>query len=257
MRRPLIIGNWKMYKSVKETIDYIKKFKKLIKDVDYVDIGIAPSFTAIQAASQEVKDSNIIVCAQNVFWEEEGAYDGEIAPKMIKEFCSHVLVGHSERRKYFNETNETVNKRVKAAISVGLKVVLCVGETLEERKVGKKEKIIEEQLKKGLKDIDHKDIIVAYEPVWAISGGDPNHKAATAGDAQEMHIFVRKILSEIYSETITNKMNVLYGGSMKPENVKELMAQPDIDGGLVGGASLDVEKFTNTVKFNQQKHTSS
>ncbi len=249
MRKPLFMGNWKMNKTAKETEKFIKELKKAAKDIDYADIGICPSFTTLYTAAQEAaKSGRIVIGAQDVYWEEKGAYTSAISPLMLKEFCTYVIIGHSERREFFNETDETVNKKVKAAVSAGLEVILCVGETWEERKSGNAERIVEKQLRHGLNGIGFDKITIAYEPVWAISRGDPNRKAATPEDAQQMHLFIRNTLADIYSRKAAEQIRILYGGSMKPENSEALMAQPDIDGGLIGGASLDVKTFINTIK---------
>lgn len=252
MRKPFIAGNWKMNKNVKEAVSLAKLLKNRLKTVKDRDIVIFPSFTALCCVYKEIKNSNIKLGAQNMHFEDDGAFTGEISPLMLKDFCKYVTLGHSERRQYFNESDEIINKKVKKALEHGLKPILCIGETLEQRENNKTFNIIKNQLKNSLKNINKKEIkniIIAYEPVWAISGGDPTHKAATADDAQEMHSFVRNSLAEMYSEQIADKMIIIYGGSMKPENVKELMAQPDIDGGLVGGASLDAESFSKVVNF--------
>ncbi len=247
--KPMMAANWKMNKTAKEAADFIKALKRKVKGVKGVDILICPPFTALQAASKEAKDSIISIGAQDLFWEKEGAYTGQISSKMLKEFCSYVIIGHSERRKYFAETDETVNKKISSALSAGLKVILCVGETAEERASGRAKEVVERQLRRGLEGIQAGKMIIAYEPVWAISSGDPNHKSATPADAQEMHSFIRQKLSQIYSIEHAKKTRLLYGGSMKPENVKELMRQPDIDGGLVGGASLDTGSFLKLIGF--------
>lgn len=230
----LMVANWKMNKTVKEAVEFVKKLKKHKLKNKAV---ICPSFVCLHP----LKNLGIDLGALDVSAEEDGAFTGDISARMLKEVCKYVVIGHSERREYHNETNELVNKKVKIALKYNLKPILCVGETLEQKKKGLGKKIVEKQLKIGLKNIDIKKVIIAYEPVWAISGGDPSHKAATAEDAQKMHSFIRKI--------IVKKIPILYGGSMKPENVKELMKQKDIDGGLIGTASLKLERFLKTVNY--------
>lgn len=245
MRKLIFAGNWKMHKTLRETEEYFKEFKKNISkmDLNNREIIIAPPFTALFVAKELVKDTSIKLSAQNVGWEEEGAFTGEISPLMLKELnVSYVIVGHSERRRIFKENNELISKRVSGAYKFGLTPILCVGETLEERKAGKTLKIVEEQLVeglKGLKNISGEDIVIAYEPVWAIGTG----VNATPEQAQEVHIFIRNKLTQIYSKDIADKIRILYGGSVNPDNIFDLINQPDIDGVLVGGASLNPEKF--------------
>jgi triosephosphate isomerase len=245
MRKPIIAGNWKMYKTVSEAKDFAAQLKPLVADVHDRTILICPTFTNLQDVCDIVCDSNVSVGAQNLYWEDEGAFTGEISAPMLKSVgCTYVIIGHSERRQYFGETDETVNKKLKAALKHGLFPIVCVGETLEQREKGETFKIIERQIKQGLQslDIGHWSlVIIAYEPVWAIGTG----KTASPEQAQEVHAFIRGLLpKEVAQET-----RILYGGSVKPENVKELMAKPDIDGGLVGGASLKVESFVKLVKY--------
>ncbi len=252
MRKLFIAGNWKMNKNAKEAVSLAGSLKNRLKNVKDKDILICPAFTFLCCVHKEIKNSNIKLGAQDMHYEDKGAYTGEISPLMLKDFCEYVILGHSERRQFFNETDDIVNKKIKKALEHGLKPILCIGETSEQREKNKTLSVIKTQLKNSLKSIGKNDIkkmIIAYEPIWAISGGDPNHKAATADDAQEMHAFVRKVLADTYSEKIANEMRIIYGGSMKPENVKELMAQPDIDGGLLGGASLEAESFSDIVNY--------
>lgn len=250
MRKPLMAGNWKMHKNIPEAIAMVKELKPLISDVKDVDILICPVFTAIYPLSNEVKGSNIKIGAQNVYWEPKGAFTGELAVSMLSDAgCSFVIIGHSERRQYFCETDETVNKRTKATLDAGLIPIVCVGETLQERESDNTFKVIEKQVKDGIKNFSKEEaekIVIAYEPVWAIGTG----KTATPQQAQEVHEFIRKIYSEMYGSDIANKVRILYGGSVKPDNVSELMKQKDIDGGLVGGASLEASSFAKLVKFN-------
>ncbi len=246
MRRPVIAANWKMHKTTGETRDFITQFVPLVEDVQDVEIVIAPPFTSLAVAAKFLKGSNVKLAAQNLFWEEKGAFTGEISPIMLRDVeCEYVIVGHSERRQYFGETDETVNKRVRAAHQAGLKVILCIGETLEERESGKTFDVLKTQLSGGLKEIDAPDmLVIAYEPVWAIGTG----KTATPEQAQEAHQFIREQLSGIYGAQEAQKIRILYGGSVKPENVASLMSQEDVDGGLVGGASLKPDSFAEIVK---------
>lgn len=249
MRRPVIAANWKMHKTTEETREFITQFVPLVEDVQDVEIVIAPPFTSLAVAAKFLKGSNIKLAAQNLFWEEKGAFTGEISAVMLKDVdCEYVIVGHSERRQYFGETDETVNKRIKAAHDAGLNVIMCVGETLEERESGKTFDVLKTQLVGGLKDIQaHDMLVIAYEPVWAIGTG----KTATPEQAQEAHQFIREQLAGIYGAQEAQKIRILYGGSVKPENVASLMAQQDVDGGLVGGASLKPESFAKIVKFKE------
>jgi len=251
MRKPVIAGNWKMHNTISESLDLVRGIKDRIEDVTGVEIVVAPVYTALAAVAAELKGSNIGVSAQNIFWEEQGAFTGEIAPNMITDAgCTYAIIGHSERRQYFNETDETVNKRVRAALSAGLTPIMCVGETLEEREANKTLTVVETQIKGGLAGLSTEDlakIIVAYEPVWAIGTG----KTATPDQAQEVHQNIRAMITGIASDTIAENMRILYGGSVKPENVDALMAQPDIDGALVGGAALKADAFVRLVKFEK------
>ncbi|WP_413853883.1 triose-phosphate isomerase [Candidatus Ruminimicrobium bovinum] len=248
-RKPLMAGNWKMNKTIPEAVAMVKELKGKIADVKDVDVLICPTFTAIAALANEAKGSNINIGAQDIFWEAKGAFTGEIAPNMLVDAgCTYVIIGHSERRQYFGETNETVNKKVKAALANGLIPVVCVGETLKEREDDVTFKVIESQIREGLKDLSKEDaakIVIAYEPVWAIGTG----KTATPDQAQEVHAFARKVYGEMYGDAC-QQVRILYGGSVKPDNVKELMKKEDIDGGLVGGASLKADSFEALVKFN-------
>ncbi len=249
MRKPVIAGNWKMHNTISESLELVRGIKDNVSDVADVEIVVAPVYTALASVAAELKDSNINVASQNIFWEEKGAFTGEIAPNMIKDAgCSHAIIGHSERRQYFGETDETVNKRVKSALAAGLVPILCVGETLEEREAGSTIKVVETQIKGGLVDISTEDmakIIIAYEPVWAIGTG----KTASPDQAEDVHKNIRAIVEDIYDSAISGGVRILYGGSVKPENVDELMAQPDIDGALVGGAALKADSFVRLVKF--------
>ncbi len=249
MRKPLIAGNWKMNMLKKDAENFFKEFIPLVKGVDKVDILICPVFTVLDSASKFIEGTNVKLGAQDMYWEIKGAFTGEISPLMLKDVgCEYVIIGHSERRAYFGETNETVNKKLKSALENGLKPIMCCGETLEQREAGKTFEIIEKQIVEGLKDVykdDKASVVIAYEPVWAIGTG----KTATPEQAQEVHAFIRKLLKENFGEKIAENTIIQYGGSVKPNNVKDLMAQPDIDGALVGGASLKPDSFAQIVKY--------
>lgn len=248
MRKPVIAGNWKMNKSINEAIELVNSLKRELIDIQEIDIIICPVYTALSDVSDLLIDSNISLGAQNIYWEPSGAFTGEISPSMIKDAgCKYVIIGHSERRKYFDESDETVNKRIKAAQSVGLIPIFCVGETLEEHEAGKTIDVVKRQLKGGLEGLENEalpKIVIAYEPVWAIGTG----KTATPEQAQEVHKFIRGWLNENYSPEVAESLRILYGGSVKPANARELMQQSDIDGALVGGASLDSSSFVEIVK---------
>ncbi|MEW6614530.1 MAG: triose-phosphate isomerase [Thermodesulfobacteriota bacterium] len=250
MRKAVIAGNWKMNKTVSEAVDLISNLKGLVSDVTDLEIVVAPPFLAIYHVAQEVKGSNIHVSAQDVFWEEEGAYTGAVSPKMLLDIgCEYVIIGHSERRQYFSETDETVNKKIKSSLQHGLIPIFCVGETLQQREAGETFNIIETQIKSGLSGFspsDMEDVIIAYEPVWAIGTG----RTATGEQAEEVHSSIRKLLKEIYKDT-ADSIRILYGGSVKPDNIDGLMAKPNIDGALVGGASLKADDFARIVKYQR------
>ena len=250
--KKLIAANWKMNKTVKESVSFIREFKKIIKNVGNADVVICPPFSSLQAISKELNGSNIKLGAQNMHFEDAGAFTGEISPLMLKEIgCEYVILGHSERREIFNEDDFLINKKTIAALKHGLKPILCIGENLEQKNQGKTKNIIENQLINCLKNIDKNQILkisIAYEPIWAISKGNPNHKAATKEDAEEGHKFIRNILENMFDKNISKNIMIVYGGSMKPENAKELLSMPNIDGGLVGNASLNAKSFAEIVK---------
>ena len=252
MRRlPFIAGNWKMNKTVGEALDLIRELKADISRVKTVEVAVAPPFTALYAVRKELEDSPIRLAAQNLYWEEKGAFTGEVSSLMLKEVgCHYVIIGHSERRQFFGETDETVNRRIKAALAQGLKVIFCMGETLKEREEGKTFSVIERQVEGGLKglgDQEMENMVIAYEPVWAIGTG----KTATPEQAEEVHRFIRGKLAKLYSREVSEEIRIQYGGSVTPENIKGLMNQPNIDGALVGGASLKAESFSKIVRFKE------
>lgn len=250
MRTPVIAGNWKLYKTTGEAVDLVGNLAPLVKQTRDVEIIVAPVFTVLGSVAKAVAGSNIRLAGQDCFWEEEGAYTGEVSPGMLRDAgCSHVIIGHSERRQYFGETDETVNRKIRAAIDGGLSVLFCIGETLEEREADKTFVILKKQLAGGLAGITREQldsVIVAYEPVWAIGTG----RTATDSQAQEAHSFIRETLSGLHGKETADRIRILYGGSVKPENIKGLMAQPDIDGALVGGASLKADTFAAIVNFS-------
>jgi triosephosphate isomerase len=252
MRRPIIAGNWKMHLLRSEAVALAEALKRALKDVHNVEIVVAPPYTALPAVAEALSGSTIALAAQNVHWESFGAYTGEIAPKMLKDVgCRHVIVGHSERRQYFGEDDSTVNRKVKAVLSEGLQPIVCIGETLDQRRRGETLAIIEQQVKEALSGIPEdslKAMVIAYEPVWAIGTGE----TATPEQAEEVHSRIRSILRRLYSEGSAQQMRIQYGGSVKPENIKELMAEEDIDGALVGGASLKAESFIKIVRFEDR-----
>jgi len=246
VRRPLIAGNWKMHKTVPQALELVRELKERLKDVKDRDILVCPPFTALHPVGRELKGSNISLGGQNMFYEKEGAFTGEISPIMLKDVgCTYVILGHSERRKIFGETDEVINKKVLSAVENGLIPILCVGETLEERERGETEKVVETQVKEGLKGVSPKaELVIAYEPVWAIGTG----RSATPEMAQEVHQFIREVLTELFGNEKAKTVRILYGGSVKPENAKSLLEMPDIDGALVGGASLKAESFEKIVR---------
>jgi len=250
-RLPFMAGNWKMNKTVGEALDLVRELKAAISGVKAVEVAVAPPFTALCAVRKELEGSSIHLAAQNIYWEEKGAFTGEVSPLMLKEVgCHYVIIGHSERRQFFGETDETVNRRIRAALAQGLKVIFCMGETLKEREEGKTFSVIERQLEGGLKglgDQEMRNMVVAYEPVWAIGTG----KTATPEQAEEVHRFIRGKIEKLYSREVSEEMRIQYGGSVTPENVKGLMNQPNIDGALVGGASLKAESFSKIVRFKE------
>ena len=247
MRIPFIAGNWKMYKTVQEAVVFVKELRRLVKDVTDVEIVVAPAFTAVHAAAEAARNTNIGIAAQDVYWEREGAFTGEVSPGMIKEAgAQYVIVGHSERRRLFGETDQIVNHKMTAAIGGFLTPIVCIGETLEERERMETLAVLDRQIKEGLKAFTAAqvaDLILAYEPVWAIGTG----RNATAAQVEEAHAHIRGRLQEWFGAEAADRCHVLYGGSVKPDNIRELIAQPDVDGALVGGASLDVESFAAIV----------
>jgi triosephosphate isomerase len=249
MRTPVIAGNWKLFKTIAEATDMVNQLKPLVAGTTGVEIVVAPVFTALSRTAEALSGSNVNLAAQDCYWEEEGAFTGEVAPKLLVDAgCSHVIIGHSERRQYFGETDETVNKKAKAAIAAGLTAIVCVGETLEEREGDRTFSVIETQLKGSLAGFSAEMLgrtVIAYEPVWAIGTG----KTASDAQAQEVHAFIRGLVAKQFAQASADAIRILYGGSVKPDNVKGLMSQPDIDGALVGGASLKADSFAAIANF--------
>lgn len=252
-RRPMIAGNWKMNLNLLEAASLVKSIRDGIKDLDGVDVLVAPPFTALPAVKGLIGDAKIFLGAQNMHWEATGAYTGEISSVMLLEAgCTHVILGHSERRIHFKETDETIDLKSQAAVKVGLIPIICIGETLEEREEGRTFKVVKKQLDGSLKNFrDTRTLppsaILAYEPVWAIGTG----RTATPEQAQEVHHLIREWIAETFKKETAHQIRILYGGSVKPDNIKDLMSRPDIDGALVGGASLKAESFIPMIKFRE------
>jgi triosephosphate isomerase (TIM) len=250
-RRPLIAGNWKMFKTCPEAVETAGQLVKLLAAVTDTDVMIAPPFTALSPVSDVIRGSLVSLGAQHLFWESQGAFTGEISPAMlVSAGCKYVIIGHSERRQHFNETDETVNKRIRAAVNNDLIPIMCVGESEKDRESKNTFSVLDKQVKKGVEGFssnDLKGLVIAYEPVWAIGTG----KTATSAQAQEVHQFLRAMIEKSFGNMLANSVRILYGGSVKPNNIVELMAMPDVDGVLVGGASLDPETFSNIVRFKE------
>ena len=244
MRVPVIAGNWKMNTTVSEAVELVKAMRHGLDEIVNVEKVVCPPFVSLAAVRNLVKGSTVKLGAQNLFYEEKGAYTGEISPPMIAELCEFVIIGHSERRQYFNETGEVVNKKVAAALKAGLKPILCVGERLEENEAGRTEEVVTEQLRSSLADIDDiNDLVLAYEPIWAIGTG----RAATGEQANDTISLIRQNISRLYDDKVARNMRILYGGSVTAANTTEFMQQPEIDGALVGGASLKAAEFLSIV----------
>ena len=247
MRKPIIAGNWKMHKTIAEALEFVNEVKDRVNN-DKVEAVICAPFTLLKDLKQATKGTNIKIGAQNMHFEEKGAFTGEISPLMLKELdMDYVVIGHSERRQYFNETDETVNKKVLKALEVGIDPILCVGATLEEREAGNTKDVCKVQVEKALENVSKEDlakVVIAYEPVWAIGTG----KTATSEDANDVIAYIREVVANLYGE-LANEVRIQYGGSVKPSNVAEIMNQSDIDGALVGGASLEANDYVELVNF--------
>ena len=243
MRRPLIAGNWKMYKTIPEAINLVNIIKAGVHKVTDCDIVICPPFTALAAVSEALDETNIDLGAQDMYSETEGAFTGEISPLMLKDVgCRYVILGHSERRAYFKEYDEAINKKVVAALKYNLVPILCLGETLEEREARRAFEVVKQQFDQSLGELKAEEIervVIAYEPVWAIGTG----RTATPEQAEQMHSYIRRLLNEKYGDPVAERVKILYGGSVKPDNIAQLMAKPNVDGALVGGASIKAESF--------------
>jgi triosephosphate isomerase len=252
MRKPIIVGNWKMFTNQASAADLVKGIVNQVGNIENIEIGVCPPFVYLQSVKNIIEGTNIKLGAQDSHWEKEGAFTGEVSPYMIKDIgCTYVIIGHSERRHQMGETDDIINKKIKAGLNVGLYPIFCIGELLEERQENKTETVLRRQIEQGLDGltaVDMDKIIVAYEPVWAIGTG----KTATPEQAQETHSFIRKFISTIYDRTIADDVRIMYGGSVKPDNIAELSVQADLDGALVGGASLKADLFSQIItRFNK------
>jgi len=249
MRKPIIAGNWKMYKTINEAIDLANGLKRELFKLDFtsVDVVLCPVFTALSEVAEVLNETDIGLGAQDVYWLDEGAFTGEVSALMLKDAgCQYVIIGHSERRQFFGETNETVNNKIKASLKHELTPIVCVGENLQEREANNTFKVIQNHLAGSLAGVSAQDLlktVIAYEPVWAIGTG----KTATPQQAQEVHKYIRDLLRQMYGEEVAESIRIQYGGSVKPENIAELISKPDVDGALVGGASLKVDSFSAIV----------
>lgn len=248
MIKPVIAGNWKMNKKIAESIELVKSLKDLVSDINQVEIIVCPPFTSLYLVSEILKGGNIQLGGQNCYLKESGAYTGEISPQMLLDVgCKWTIIGHSERRQYFNETDSLLNQKLKYVVETGLKIMFCVGETLDEREGNQTESVLRRQILEGLRDLTPeqlKNIVIAYEPVWAIGTG----KNATKEQAQEAHAFIRSLIEREFGKSTAETIPIQYGGSVKPENAKELISQPDVNGFLVGGASLKADSFAEIIK---------
>ena len=247
MRLPFVAANWKMFKTVQESVFYIKELRTLVKDVADAEIVVAPPFTAIHACAEAARNTNVGLAGQDVYWEKEGAFTGEISALMLKEAgAEYVIVGHSERRRLFQETDDAVNRKTIAALGAGLTPIVCIGETLEERERGETLPVLDRQIKDGLDGltaVQVASLVVAYEPVWAIGTG----RNATPEQAAEAHAHIRTRIKQWFGGDAAEQCHVIYGGSVKPENISSIVVHPDVDGALVGGASLDLRAFADLV----------
>jgi|SRR5882724_797750 len=251
MRRPIIVGNWKMHKTTTEAVALVQALRSSVAQVHDVDIGVAPPYTALMVVAEALRGSTIFVTAQNMHWEPQGAFTGEISAAMLSDVgCTRVIVGHSERRQYFAETDATVNRKLRAALNARLDPILCIGETLDQREGNATFSVLAQQIRQGLADIaaaGMSRVVMAYEPIWAIGTG----KTATPAQAQEVHAFIRGLLGELYGKALADEVRIQYGGSVNAGNIHTLMTQPDVDGALVGGASLEAPSFGQIVSFQR------
>jgi len=253
MRQPLIAGNWKMFKTVQETVFYMKELRGLVHHVHDVEVVVAPPFTSLHAAAEIARNSNVAIAAQDVYWEREGAFTGEVSAAMIREAgAAYVIIGHSERRALFGETDLHVNRKLSAVLGASLTPIVCIGETLDQREANQTLDVLDEQVRQGFDNIASEqmaDLVIAYEPVWAIGTG----RNATPEQAQEAHAHIRTRIRQWFGADAAERCRILYGGSVKPENIATLIVQADVDGALVGGASLDVRAFTEIVQKSRRK----
>jgi triosephosphate isomerase (TIM) len=251
MRRPIIVGNWKMHKTAAEAVALVNALRSSVAQVHDVDIGVAPPYTALTAVAGALRGSTLFMVAQNMHWEPQGAFTGEISAAMLRDVgCTRVIVGHSERRQYFAETDATVNRKLRAALNAQLDPILCIGETLDQRDGNATFDVLAQQMRHGLAEIAAEAmsrVVIAYEPIWAIGTG----KTATPAQAQEVHAFIRGLLQELYGEALANEVRIQYGGSVNAGNIQALMTQPDVDGALVGGASLEASSFAQIMSFQR------
>ena len=243
MRTPIIAGNWKMYKTVADTVKYVKEFRVMVKDITDVEIVVAPPFTAVHAAAEAARNSNVVIAAQDLYWEREGAFTGQVSAQMVREAgAEYVIIGHSERRTLFGETDTAVNQKTVAAFAAGLTPIVCIGETLDQRDRNETLAVLDRQITQGLEGLTGAQLaqlVIAYEPVWAIGTG----RTATPAQAGEAHTHIRGRLRQWFGAEAAEACHVIYGGSVKPENARDLVGQADVDGALVGGASLDIRAF--------------
>lgn len=248
-RRIIIAGNWKMFKTNSEAISLVREIKEKVSERENLEVVVCPPFTALSVVKEELNNGSIKLGTQNCFFEDEGAYTGEISPLMLKDLgATYVIIGHSERRKYFKEDNHLLNKKLKACLKYNLKPIFCIGETLEEREEKRVEEVLREQIKGGLQSLSSDDLsslLIAYEPVWAIGTG----KVATPEEAEKAHSFIRSLIEKKFGDEIANNLSILYGGSVKPDNILSLIKEEDIDGALIGGASLKSEDFTTIINL--------
>jgi len=252
MRIPFIAGNWKMYKTVAEAVKYVKEFRGMVKDIADVEIVVAPTFTALHAAAEAARNSNVGVAAQNMHWEREGAFTGEVSAAMVREAgAEYVILGHSERRTLFGENDAAVNRKLAAAFASGLTPIVCIGETLDQRERNETFDVLDRQIKEGFDGVTAQQLgslVIAYEPVWAIGTG----RNASPAQAAEAHGHIRRRLQQWFGSDAAEACHVIYGGSVKPDNIRELVSQPDVDGALVGGASLEVRSFFDIVSRSRK-----
>jgi triosephosphate isomerase len=253
MRKPVVAGNWKMYKTVQETVHYVKQLRALVNNVRDVEIVVAPPFTALHAAAEALRGGQVYLAAQNLHWEREGAFTGEVSATMVRDAgAAYAIIGHSERRTLFGETDLNVNRKLAAALGANLMAIVCIGETLDQRDANQTLDVLDRQVKEGLDNVTSEQVahlVLAYEPVWAIGTG----RNATPEQAQEAHAHIRTRLRQWFGADAAERCRILYGGSVKPDNIASIASQPDVDGALVGGASLDVRAFSDIIQKARRK----